>query len=114
MRLSFWRDGTWVVAAALLVVDIASASEPDLLQDAKRRREVAAQRLEAEVRQGLLDAARWQRTQPGKATDLLRDLLREVDDDITLAPERRAALRQRLRGMLRNFEQDSNRQTGQR
>lgn len=113
MSMSSRRGWSWALVLGFLAAGPATAADdPDLLKETKRRREVSAQRLEAMVREGLLDAARLQRTRPASAAELLRDLLRQIEEDISLPPERRAALGRRLRGSLRNLEDNGNRETG--
>lgn len=78
--------------------------ESDLLDQVRRREKVAAQKLEADLRQALHDAERLARTDRAKAVDLLKKALILLEEDTVLSPERRDALTRMLRDRIRVTE----------
>src|SRR5262245_57980831 len=99
--------GGLILTLALAVPVVKAAEEPELLKETKRLKEVAAQRVEAEVREALTEAARLQRTQPAKASAVLREALQVVENDNVLSAERRQFLRNRLKGALNALDVDT-------
>lgn len=96
----------FVLAATLAVCGTARGQlsrDGDLLEQARRLREVAAQRLEADVRDALRQA---QSLEPAKAVALLRHTLASVEQDTSLSAERRDALKGMLLVRLRALGAD--------
>lgn len=83
----------------------------DPLEDAKQRREIAAQRVEADVRAAVRDVNQLARTSTAKALAKLRDLLELIDDDTALTPERREALKAMAKARMRELETGAGKRT---
>jgi hypothetical protein len=95
------RAAALVLACAALALP-ASAQVPGssggTLESARKMREVAAQKLEADVRQTLRDAGRRPDT---AAVERLEKLLEQVEDSPDLSDARRVALRRSLQDQVR-------------
>jgi hypothetical protein len=86
------------------------AFSDDLLQDVKRRQELAAQRTEADVREAGREVAQLVRDRHyARAADRLRALLAALDEDTALTPERRTTLRAWANARLRDVEAEGGR-----
>jgi len=79
-------------------------SEPDLLDQVRRREKVAADKLEMELRLALKEVQKFTNTDPAKALDLLKRQLAQLEADSVLPPERRQALLRMLRDRIRVTE----------
>lgn len=73
----------------------------DLLSEARDRIKVESQRVEADVREALLQA---QRLPSAKAVDVLKAALLKLDDDTALTESRRESLKRMLRDRVRITE----------
>src|SRR5262245_2179060 len=87
-----------VLASALLLGTPLLAHSPpardaDLLDQARRVGEVAAQKLEVGVRASLRDVERLTSSDPAKALQRLQLLLRQLEDDTALSEPRRETLK---------------------
>lgn len=92
------------VFAGLVAVGAAraqSSDSRDLLDEVRRRAQVAAQKVENDVRDALREA---QQLTPAEAADRLRQALADLDADTALTAERRESLRRTLRDRLRQAE----------
>lgn len=90
------------VALTISLLGIGTAyAQSDLLDQARKLKEVAAQKLEAEVRDALLKA---QTAEPAKAAAVLRQTLALLEQDTSLSPERRDSLKQLLQTRLRAID----------
>lgn len=102
-----------VLAVYLTTVGAVRGQQPrdksDLLEQARRLREVAAQKLEAEVRDALQQAQALSATDPARAVALLRQMLAVVEQDTAISPERRDFLKRTLTQRLRGAETDAGR-----
>src|SRR3954467_2897920 len=93
--LTRWFGGIWAGAVALgLVAALANAQAPrnpadQYLEEIKRRQEVMAQKVEADVRAALDRSQRLQTSDPAQASALLRGTLADLQNDTVLAPSRR-------------------------
>jgi hypothetical protein len=101
-----------VSLAALLLAGTLSAqtqreSPSDLLDQAKRMERIAAQKLEADVRQALREAERLTRSDRAKAVECLKQALVMVEEDTLLLPERREALKRMLKDRIRVTQTDT-------
>jgi len=76
-------------------------AEDDVLDEVKRRSEVAAQKLEAEMRETLLEAQRFSAKQPDKAEELLKGALATLDADTDLPEARRDLLKRVIKDRIR-------------
>lgn len=100
----------WGIAAAVtLFLATAGAAQPpqnDLLEQARRREEVARQKIEADLREGLRDAEKLAAKDPANAIERLKGLLAVVENDTALAQERRERLQRMLKDRIRVTEAD--------
>jgi hypothetical protein len=100
------------LCALVLGLSVAGAARPaDPLEDAKRRQEIAAQQLEADVRETLRQVNDLARTNPQKAIAKLRDLIDTLNDDTALTTARRDTLKALAKGRIRDLETDAARRT---
>jgi hypothetical protein len=88
------RHGKWVALFALLVLSggVARAQEEDPLERARRLREIEAQRVEKEFKEGREYAYRAIRTSTTRALDRIQDLLDLLATDKSLTASRRDQL----------------------
>jgi hypothetical protein len=92
--------------AVLAAGPLAAQDSPDLLDRARRLREVEAQRVEKEFQDARVFAYRLVRSEPGRlatAQARIRDTLGQVQDDTSLDPQRRALLVRTLKWDLDNL-----------
>ena len=88
---------------------VSTARSADPLEDAKRRQELAAQQIEADVRDTLREVNELVRTNPLKAIAKLHELIETLNDDTALTASRREALKALAKGRIRDIETDSSR-----
>jgi hypothetical protein len=106
-RVRGWNRGVAAgcfLAAWYVLAAAGPAAADDLLDKAKKANDLAAQKLKADVRTALAEAARLERTDPGQAAVVLRRALNQIDDDTALGDRQRAELRQQVRSRLRDVE----------
>lgn len=75
--------------------------EGEYLDEARRRQEVAAQKVLADVRQALREAQRLNQTDPAKALEKLKNALSMLEEDTTLSEDRRNALVRMVKDRIR-------------
>jgi hypothetical protein len=97
------------VAFGLLItsgVRSQSATNEDkaLLEQTKKRLAIEAQKVEAEIRESLLQAQRQADTDAAKAVASMKTILARVDDETTLPESRRDALKRMLKDRIRVTE----------
>ncbi|MBV9121996.1 MAG: hypothetical protein JO112_01390 [Planctomycetes bacterium] len=98
-----------LLGGSVLMVKPAAAQAPaeqndDYLDQVRRRNEVIAQKLEADVRLGLREATRLAQTNPARAVEKLKQLLAEVEGDNALPQGRREVLVRVLKDRIRVTE----------
>jgi hypothetical protein len=98
--------------AGLFLVGTAYAQAPrenqgDLLDQMRRMDRVAAQKMEADVRQALREAERLARSDRPKAVERLKQALALLEDDTLLLPERRESLKRMLKDRIRVTQTDT-------
>jgi hypothetical protein len=81
----------------------------DYLNQVRRSNELAAQKLEADIRAAVVEAGRLSTTDPAKAADRLQQARKQLDEDTLLTKTRRDALRRMLQERIRIAEADSGR-----
>lgn len=98
------------VVAFLLVTAVAAQAPRDRRRDAnddyRRRQEVAAQKVEFDVRAALRAAQQLAQKEPEKAVARLEKLLAQLEDDAILPEKRREALKRMLRDRIRVINAD--------
>jgi hypothetical protein len=92
------------LAAGLLLLGRATAGDPDLLKDEAARRKVGAEALERDVRDVRDEAYQTARTQPGKAIERIKGLLKLVEVNPYISDDRRDALTAALNRDLATFQ----------
>jgi hypothetical protein len=85
------------LAVGLLFIGRAPADNPDLLKEAEARRKIAAESAERDIRDARDEAKQTARTQPNKALDRIRNLLRLVDANPNFSDEKKDALTAQLK-----------------
>jgi hypothetical protein len=98
------------LAAGLLLTPAARPGDP--LEEAKQRREVAIQQIEADVREAVREANQLAKTNPEAAIARLRQMLDAVEEDTALTPDRRATLKAMAKGRIRTLEAEVSRLAG--
>src|SRR5260370_28956891 len=93
--------------AATLVGQGRRDGDSDLLDEVRRTERVAAQKLEADLRQALREAERLARSNRTKAVEGLKKALAQLENDTLLLGERREALKRMLRDRIRVTESDT-------
>src|SRR5262249_1679388 len=107
MSGSGWRLRSWAVSISVALAIGLAAAEParaqtgreketDLLEEARRLDQIAAQKLEADIRTVLRDVQLVAPSKPAKAAELLQRTLARLREDTTLSPERRQSLTRML------------------
>ncbi|MFL5243081.1 MAG: hypothetical protein ACJ8FY_13315 [Gemmataceae bacterium] len=95
-----------LIAPALLAglavsLDVGSARADDLQDQVNRRSQVAAQKLEADMRSSLLEAQRLSAKEPEKAEEVLKSSLSQLEDDLDLPEARRESLKRVFKDRIR-------------
>src|SRR5262249_2472187 len=90
-----------LLAAAFAMPPFAQAPKFDPFDRVKRPNEIAAQKLEADVRDALTDAQRLAASDPARAADRLRKTLAALEIDRALTPARRDLLTRQVSDRLR-------------
>jgi hypothetical protein len=80
------------------------APEEDLLEQVRKQQQVAAQKLESDVKGILSESVAGARTDPARTADLLRFLLTQIADAPGLSADKRAGLRQQVQSRLNQIE----------
>lgn len=91
------------LAGALFVTALAAQStrDDDLLQRARQMNQIAAQKMEEDVRSALRDVQKLTSTDPRQAVEILNKTLQALDADTSLADDRRDQLKRSVRDRLR-------------
>jgi hypothetical protein len=108
--------GGGLFSAATLFAQGPVGRDTDLLDQARRLQEVAAQKVESEVRAALRETERLIISHPAKAAERLKSLLGRVEDDPVLSEKLRETLQRLLRDRIRvaaAASQDAARQSEQ-
>jgi general secretion pathway protein D len=92
--------------AGSLRAQVPPERAPDLADQVRRLEKVAAQKVEAELRDSLREADRLARSNPAKALARLKSALAGLDEDTLLPQERRDALKRMLKDRIRVAEAD--------
>jgi type II secretory pathway component GspD/PulD (secretin) len=93
------------------LVTPASAQAPrdqdtDLLDQTRRREQVAAQKVETDLRSDLRDVQRLMVSSPSRAIERLKKLLEQVEGDSVLSADRRESLKRMLTDRIRVAQTD--------
>jgi general secretion pathway protein D len=82
-------------------------AENDLLDQAKRIESVAAQKVESDIRQALIQAERVARKDSTKAIEQIQKVLAKLDEDTVLDAKRKQSLRHMLADRIRVIRSDA-------
>src|SRR5262245_57454236 len=94
-----------VLSALLFLSGTSVVRADDLVEQTKKLNAIAAQKLEADVREALTEALQLSsRKEPAKAAELLKDVRVKVEEDRTLTPERRKTILDTLASRIRDYE----------
>jgi hypothetical protein len=99
---------SWLVICLGLIVLFGSAPRSraqDTLDDIKRRQKIAADELEAKVKDRLVEAEKLSKTSPMKAIGLLRSVETELALPTALSPERQKDLLAQVSSRIRLYQQ---------
>jgi hypothetical protein len=106
---------TSLAVALLLTPFLAAQSAPgdgsDYLQQVRQMTEVAAQKMETDVRAALREAQRVGKTDPAAAAETLKQVLINVEQDSVVPPARRDILEKALRDRIATLEKQPKRPT---
>jgi hypothetical protein len=94
-------------SVATVAGQTAANRDTDALDQFRRRAEVAAQKVEADIRRTLSEAQRLTASDPAKALDRLNKLLTQLEDDATLAEKRREALKRLVKDRIQVTKADA-------
>jgi hypothetical protein len=94
LALAFWTAGTAVAQ------DVGKPGE-DLQDQTRRRMEIAAQKVETEIRVALISAQTLAGKEPEKAVSVLEKALAQLNDDSDLSDARRETLKRLCRDQIR-------------
>ena len=100
-RLSLVCFIVFALFAGGAVYQASTARADDLQDQVNRRSQVAAQKLEAELRSSLLEAQRLAAKDPEKAEELLKSSLSQVEEDLDLPEARRESLKRVFKDRIR-------------
>jgi hypothetical protein len=93
---------TWaLVSVTVLGMSVRVARADDLIDEVNRRMQVAAQKLEAELRTSLLEAQKLSAKEPEKAEEILKISLGKLEEDTNLTDARRESLKRVFKDRLR-------------
>jgi hypothetical protein len=110
--MSMPRRFGFAVLTFVLLGGVAFSQQPgtepdgDLLDQAKRMERVAVQKVEADLRQTLVQAERIAKTDAAKAIERINKAITQLDEDTVLSPERHDALKRMFRDRIRVIKSD--------
>lgn len=96
-------------ALALLLSWLAPASAQDLLDRVKQTTEIAAQKMEADVKDALAEAQKLSASDPARSLERLRRTLSNLQADRALTAPRRELLSRQLQDRIRTAEVEAER-----
>lgn len=99
----------FAVGAALAVAVPPAQGEKDILDDARRREQVAQQKAEADFRAALLEVNKLENANSGRAVERLKRMLAVLEEDTTLSADKRAAWARVLKDRIRIAEAEADR-----
>jgi hypothetical protein len=100
---------TGLLLASLAAAQAPGAGDTDFAGQVRRANEIAAQKLEADVREALRTATRLAASNAAQAVEQLKGALARVTDDTALAQGRRAALTRLLQERIRITQAEADR-----
>jgi hypothetical protein len=115
MQLSFGRRFTLAAFALLALGALRAAAVPpaegnkDLLDEARRRDQVAQQKAEADFRDALIEMSKLEYANPARAAERLKRMLTVLDEDTVLSPAKREAWKRVLKDRIRVCEAEADR-----
>jgi hypothetical protein len=95
--------------AVFSAISLAQAPKSDLLDGVKRQSEIAAQKMEADVRDALTDAQRLSGSDPVRALERLQKTLSSLEADRSLTQARRDLLTRQIKDRIKVAEVEADR-----
>jgi hypothetical protein len=95
--------------AVLVSADQPAGGSKDLLDEARRRDQVAEQKAEADFRAALVETSKLEFANPGRAVERLKRMLSVMEDDTVLSPGKRDAWKRVLKDRIRVCETQADR-----
>jgi hypothetical protein len=92
------------VGAAVSAADPPAAGDKDLLDEARRRDEVAQQKAESDFRAALIEMSKLEDVNPARAVDGLKHMLAVLEEDMVIKPAKRDAWKRVLKDRIRVAE----------
>jgi hypothetical protein len=83
----------------------AQAPEDDLLDQVRKQQQVAAQKIEADVKGVLQESIAGARTDPARTADVLRFFLKQIGDTPGLSSEKRASLQRQVQARISQVDE---------
>ncbi len=103
----------FAVGAALSAAEPPAVGGKDILDEARRRDEVAQQKAEADFRAALVEMNKLENANPARAAERLKKMLTVLDEDTVLQPAKREAWKRVLKDRIRIAEAGAERATRQ-
>jgi hypothetical protein len=112
IAMQFWSARRFVLAAfsvlaagaALSAAEPPAQGEKDILDDARRREQVAQQKAEDDFRAALREMNKLENANPSRAAERLKRMLAVLEEDTTLRADKRAAWKRVLKDRIRIAE----------
>jgi hypothetical protein len=104
LRATLWACASCALAAGTALGQVQPASEPDLLDQVRRREKVAAEKVEMDLRIVLKQIQKITNDNPAKAVEQLKRVLAGLEAESVLTPQRREALIRMIKDRIRVTE----------
>jgi hypothetical protein len=97
----------FVAGLAPAVADPPAPGDGDLLDQARRREQVAAQKVEADFRTALIELHKLAATDPARAAERCKKVLAVLEEDTVLSEHKREAWKRMLKDRIRVLEAEA-------
>jgi hypothetical protein len=109
MRFILTTFSLFVVGAVASAADQVKEEKKDLLDEARRRDQVAQQKVEADFRAAFVELNKLEFANPTRAAERLKKLVVVLDDDTILSPAKREAWKRVLKDRIHACEVEADR-----
>src|SRR5260370_42352109 len=106
-RLILAAFSVMTLGAVAAAADQAKEEKKDLLDEARRRDQVAQQKVEADFRAALVEMSKLEFANPTRAAERLKKMLVVLDEDTILSPAKREAWKRVLKDRIRVCETEA-------